>query len=79
MHAPPFTNNMYFFSWLLSENPMFPRSSDRAYTAYVDEYLGQLFDQVRDLQFYTQSEGTGGPIIFIQVLLGILRVAHINL
>ncbi len=46
---------------------MYPRSSDRAYTAYAEEYLSQIFDQIRDLQFYTQDGPSGGPVILMQV------------
>ncbi len=51
---------------------MFPRTSDRAYTAYAEAYLRQVFDQVRDLQFYTTDGSKGGPIIMLQVLCYII-------
>ncbi len=57
-------------SWLLSEEPIFPRTSDNAYTDYVETYLRELFSHVRDLQFYTASGQTGGPIIMVQVKTG---------
>ena len=55
-------------SWLLSEEPMFPRTSDDAYSDYVEEYLSELLSRVRDLQFYTESGSKGGPIIMAQAM-----------
>jgi len=54
-------------SWLLSENPMFLRTSFEGYTDYVDDYLSQLLPLVVDLQFYTNNGQTGGPVIMAQI------------
>ena len=54
-------------SWLLNDDPAFPRTADPTYMSYAEDYLREVFAQVGDLQFYTSSGATGGPIIMVQV------------
>lgn len=54
-------------SWLLGEHPMFVRTSFDVYQERAEIFLSELIAQVKDLQFYTQSGSTGGPIIMAQV------------
>ncbi len=55
----------FFFSWLLSEEPMFPRTSDLAYTAYAEAYLHEVLTRVKDLQVHTPARYLGDKILFL--------------
>ena len=56
-------------SWLLSEHPMFVRTSYERYEERVHLFFDEILKRVKDLQFYTSSGNKGGPIIAVQVIL----------
>ena len=54
-------------SWLLSEHPMFVRTSFDKYEERVNLFFKEVLSRVKDLQFYTSNGSKGGPIIAVQV------------
>ncbi|XP_059086331.1 beta-galactosidase-1-like protein 2 isoform X1 [Tigriopus californicus] len=54
-------------SWLLSETPMFIRTSHKPYQDRAAIYLHEIISRVKDMQFYSASGKTGGPIIAVQI------------
>lgn len=55
-------------SWLLSQHPMFVRTSYEKYEERVNVFFQQVLSRVKDLQFYTNDGIKGGPIIAVQVM-----------
>ena len=55
-------------SWLLSEHPMFVRTSYEKYEERVNIFFNEILSRVKDLQFYTSNGKKGGPIIAVQVI-----------
>eukprot|EP00095_Tigriopus_kingsejongensis_P008001 maker-scaffold269_size230758-snap-gene-1.34 protein:Tk08001 transcript:maker-scaffold269_size230758-snap-gene-1.34-mRNA-1 annotation:"hypothetical protein DAPPUDRAFT_58801" len=53
--------------WLLSEHPMYPRTSHAPYQARAAIYLHEVISRVKDLQFFSNAGPNGGPIIAVQI------------
>ena len=62
-----------YLSWLLSEHPMFVRTSFDKYEERVNLFLKEVLSRVKDLQFYTSNGSKGGPIIAVQVCFDVIN------